>query len=155
MLKSLKNIFNKAENNSEKINSNEELYLLCGIMVEAALSDGKVDKIEINKISNILVNKFNEDTLEVNNMLERCIKEMNEPKSLHAFTSKFNKVFSNEKKYLLIETLWEILLADGKIHDFESSLIRRLAGLLYISDVICGKAKKKALLRINNQGDKI
>ena len=34
---------------------------------------------------------------------------------------------------------------DYKIHDFESNLIRRLAGLLYISDVNCGNAKKRAL----------
>ena len=49
-----------------------------------------------------------------------------------------------KKKMLLIEVLWEIILEDGKIHDFESNLIRRLSGLLYISDVNCGNAKKNA-----------
>ena len=39
---------------------------------------------------------------------------------------------------------------DGKIHDFESNLIRRLSGLLYISDFQCGNAKKKALLNLQN-----
>ena len=46
---------------------------------------------------------------------------------------------------LLIETLWEIVLSDGEVHDFESNLIRRLAGLLYISDVDSGNAKIRAL----------
>ena len=41
--------------------------------------------------------------------------------------------------------MWEIVLADGKIHDFESNLIRRLSGLLYVSDVDCGNAKKTSL----------
>ena len=50
-----------------------------------------------------------------------------------------------KRKILLIETLWEIILADGEIHDFESNLIRRLAGLFYISDVSCANAKRKAL----------
>ena len=59
-----------------------------------------------------------------------------------------NNSFAIEKKLLLIETLWEILLIDGEVHDFESNLIRRLAGLLYISDVSCGYAKKKALLKL-------
>ena len=53
--------------------------------------------------------------------------------------------FDNEKKILLIEALWEIVLSDGEIHDFESNLIRRLAGLLYISDVNSGNARKRAL----------
>ena len=62
-----------------------------------------------------------------------------------------NDIFSEEKKLLLIETLWEIVLIDGKIHDFESNLIRRLAGLLYISDVNCGNAKKRALSNLQDK----
>ena len=54
-----------------------------------------------------------------------------------------NKNFNDDKKLLLIETLWEIVLSDGAIHDYESNLIRRLAGLLYISDVNSGNARKK------------
>ena len=50
-----------------------------------------------------------------------------------------------KKKILLIEALWEIVLSDGEVHDFESNLIRRLAGLLYISDVDSGNAKIRAL----------
>ena len=44
-----------------------------------------------------------------------------------------------------------IVLSDGKVHDYESSLIRRLSGLLYISDVNSGNAKKKALDKINKK----
>ena len=49
-----------------------------------------------------------------------------------------------EQKIQLIEILWEIILADNEVHDFETNLIRRLAGLLYISDVECGNAKIRA-----------
>ena len=55
-----------------------------------------------------------------------------------------------KKKIILIETLWEIVLEDKKIHEFESNLIRRLAGLLYVSDISCGNAKKRALVKIEN-----
>ena len=51
---------------------------------------------------------------------------------------------ASENKIKLIEVLWEIILADNEIHDFETNLIRRLAGLLYISDVECGNAKIRA-----------
>ena len=54
-----------------------------------------------------------------------------------------------KKKILLIEVLWEIILSDNEIHDYESNLIRRLAGLLYVSDVECGNAKKRANLKVN------
>ena len=55
-----------------------------------------------------------------------------------------NKLYSDDKKLQLIEVLWEIILSDNEIHDFETNLVRRLAGLLYISDVECGNAKIRA-----------
>ena len=75
------------------------------------------------------------------------MEKADEPNSLHYFTSKINKEFEYNKKIKLLEILWQIILADGKIHDFESNLIRRLSGLLYVSDVDCGNAKKRALTK--------
>ena len=148
MLESLKKIFNQSDTSENNINSNEELNLLCGLMIEAAQTDGKIDKEEIIKISKILIETFEENIEDVKQEIEKCLKEVNEPKSLHFFTSKINKVFSDDKKILLIEVLWEIVLSDGKIHEYESNLIRRLAGLLYVSDVNCGNAKKKSFIKI-------
>ena len=150
MLESLKKIFKRSEESLPESVSKEELYLLCGLMIEAAYIDGRIDQIEIDNISNTLVKIFKEDLSEVDLTLKNCLKKIDEPKSLHAFTSKLNKLFSSEKKTLLIETLWGIVLADEKIHEFESNLIRRLAGLLYVSDVNCGNAKIRALANLNN-----
>ena len=155
MLESLKKIFRKSEKNSQETNSETELKLLCGLMIEAAQTDGKVEQNEIDRISSALVKIFLADQSEVELVLENCLKEINEPKSLHAFTSKLNKIFSDEKKMLLIETLWEIVLSDGEVHEFESNLIRRLAGLLYISDVSCGNAKKRALVKLGSNKENI
>ena len=150
MLDSLKNIFIQSKNKTHENNSKKQLNLLCGLMLEAAQVDGKIDQIEIDKISKTLTQNFQEDQSAVELELQNSVKEINEPKSLHSFTSKLNKEFSNKKKDLLIETLWEIILSDGKVHEFESNLIRRLAGLLYISDVSCGNAKKRAQINLKN-----
>ena len=150
MLNSLKNIFKQSDNETQENNSKKQLNLLCGLMLEAAQVDGKIDQIEINKISKTLTENFQEDQSAVELELQNSLKEIDEPKSLHSFTSKLNKEFSNKKKDLLIETLWEIILLDGKVHEFESNLIRRLAGLLYISDVSCGNAKKRARINLKS-----
>ena len=151
MLNSLKKLFNQPDNNSESKKDNEDLFLLSGLMIEAASTDGKIDEIEINKISNLLIDIFKEDSQDVEEIIKKCKKEIDEPRSLHFFTSKINKTFDPTKKTLLIEALWEIILADGLVHEFESNLIRRLAGLLYISDVSCGNAKKRVLLKLNSK----
>ena len=135
MINLLKNIL-KNQNSSEERNDNKDLELLCGLMIEAAYTDGQIDNSELIKIKSSLVNVFNEDSKEVDLVLEEALKNKNNSKSLHYYTSFINKNFDDDKKLLLIQTLWEVVLSDGDIHDFESNLLRRLAGLLYISEFI-------------------
>ena len=147
MLNLLKSFFEN--NNQDQIdNSNEILELLCGLMIEAANTDGKIDDIEINKIETSLKETFKEDPQSITIALKNAIDNKDNSKSLFHYTSKINKEFSDDKKVQLIQTLWEIVLSDGEIHDYESNLIRRLSGLLYISDVISGNARKRALDKI-------
>ena len=61
MLNSLKKIFKQSENESQENNSKKQLSLLCGLMLEAAHVDGKIDHIEIDKISKILTVNFHEE----------------------------------------------------------------------------------------------
>ena len=147
MINLLKNFFRQSEENL--ILENNDLHLLCGLMIEAGNIDGNLDPKEIEKISNSLINIFHENPKDVEEEIKKCIDNLNNNKSLHYFTSRINKSFTEEKKISLIEILWEVILQDGKIHDFESNLIRRLAGLLYISDTECGKAKQKILGKNN------
>ena len=143
MLSLLKNILNSQ--NPQEDNSNKDLELLCGLMIEAAYTDGKIDESELNKIKLSLINIFSEDPKEVNLVVKKAEENKNNSKSLHHYTSFINKNFDDKKKILLIEALWEIVLSDGKVHDYESNLLRRLAGLLYIPDVDSGNARKRAL----------
>ena len=118
MLNLLKNILNSKD--SKEDNNNKDLELLCGLMIEAAYTDGQIDASELNKIKLTLINIFSEDPKEVNLVLKKAEENKNNSKSLHHYTSFINKNFDDKKKILLIETLWEIVLSDGKVHDFES-----------------------------------
>ncbi len=144
MINLLKNILNN-QNSQKDEGKNRDLELLSGLMIEAAYTDGQIDSIELNKIKSSLINVFNEDPQDVDLVLKEAVNNKNNSKSLHHYTSFINKNFDENKKLLLIEALWEIVLSDGEVHDYESNLIRRLAGLLYISDVDSGNARKRAL----------
>ena len=149
MINLLKKILND-NNSTEKKEDSSNLELLCGLMIEAAYTDGQVDESELEKIKLSLINIFDEDPNDVDLVLNLALENKNNTKSLHHYTSYINKNFDDNKKLLLIEILWEIVLSDGELHDFESNLIRRLAGLLYISDVKSGNARKKALNKNKN-----
>ena len=148
MLQSLKNIF-AYDINQNKEENDKDIDILAGLMIEAANTDGAVSSDEVNKISLSLINVFKEDPKDVKLVLSRALDNKDNSHSLHFYTSKLNKSFSHEKKLLLIEVLWEVILSDNEIHDFESNLLRRLAGLLYISDIECGNAKKRANSKVN------
>ena len=143
MLESLKNIFS---NNSNQIQEDEhnDINILTGLLIEAANTDGNISEDELNKISSSLINIFKENKEDVDKALSKALENKDNTRSLFFYTSKLNKSFSHEKKILLIEVLWEVILSDNEIHDFESNLLRRLAGLLYVSDIECGNAKKRA-----------
>ena len=143
MLQSLKKIF-ATDQILNTGTQNKEIDILSGLMIEAANTDGEITQEELNKISNSLINVFKEDPKAVEVSLTKAFEDKDNSKSLYYYTSQLNKSYSNENKIQLIEVLWEIILADNEIHDFETSLIRRLAGLLYISDVECGNAKIRA-----------
>ena len=147
MFQSLKNIF--ANNEKDKEQDTGEIDILAGLMIEAANTDGKVTEEEIDKISFSLINLFKEEPKFVEESLSKAINDKDNSRSLFYYTSKLNKSYSHEKKILLIEVLWEVILSDSEVHDFESNLIRRLAGLLYVSDVECGNAKKRAEEKVN------
>ena len=148
MLQSLRNILSN-NINKNKEDYNKDIDILAGLMVEAANTDGNISHDELNKISLSLINIFKEDPKEVEMTLSKALDDKDNSRSLHYYTSKLNKSFSHEKKLLLIEVLWEVILADNEIHDFESNLLRRLAGLLYVSDIECGNAKKRANSKVN------
>jgi uncharacterized tellurite resistance protein B-like protein len=48
----------------------------------------------------------------------------------------------------MIEMLWEVVYADGELHDLEASLLRRVGGLLYVSDRDRGAARMRVLNRL-------
>ena len=143
MFQSLKNIFSNEESTSHE-KENKDIDILSGLMIEAANTDGKITQVELNKISVSLIKVFKEDPKTVEESLSHAFENKDNSRSLFFYTSKINKSFSMEKKIMLIEVLWEIILSDNEVHDFETNLIRRLAGLLYISDVECGNAKIRA-----------
>lgn len=143
MFQSLKNIFSGDKGINQE-NQNNEIDILCGLMIEAANTDGKITQEELNKISYSLINVFKEDPKIVEESLNKAFENKDDSKSLYFYTSILNKSYTDDQKIQLLEVLWEIILADNELHDFEANLIRRLAGLLYISDVECGNAKIRA-----------
>ena len=79
---------------------------------------------------------------EVEELLKKAEKIEQESNQIVAFTREIKKN-SMEFRLKIIEILWKIVYSDGSSDSYESNLIRRVCGLLYISDRDSGIIKLK------------
>jgi uncharacterized tellurite resistance protein B-like protein len=67
---------------------------------------------------------------------------------LYGLTRTVKDKLDEEGRIELMEALWEVVYADGELHDYEGQLMRRLSGLLYVTDRESGEARKRALAKL-------
>jgi len=60
-------------------------------------------------------------------------QESEDSVSLHQFTRLINQQFSPEEKVRVVEMLWQVAFADGRIDRYEEALVRKIAELIYVS----------------------
>lgn len=118
------------------------------LLVEAGMLDGQLEDVERQRIIELLEQHFGLDQAAANALFERAEKEAEDSVEWHGFTKLVKEGFDQEGRVELIEMLWEVAYADGQLHDYEASLIRRVTGLLYVSDYESGEARKRVRARL-------
>jgi uncharacterized tellurite resistance protein B-like protein len=118
------------------------------LLVEAAHMDGTLGIAERDTIYGLLTEKFSLSQAEADDLFNEALSIQNEATHLMRFTRTIKDNYSEAQRLELIEMLWEVAFADGVIHDYEDNLIRRIAGLIYVSDRDRGDAKKRIRERI-------
>ena len=120
------------------------------LLVEAACMDGHFDEGEKRTITSVLQTEFGLDGDEADDLVRAGIEAQDASNQLYAFTRIIKDRFDHPDKVRMIEMLWEVACADGEIHHYESNLVRRVAGLLYVPDPESGAARKRVLHRLNS-----
>ena len=92
------------------------------------------------------LNEINSD--EAEKILKLAEKKEEESNQIVEFTKEIKK-YPMDFRLKIIEIIWKIVYSDGANDNYESNLIRRICGLLYISDKDSGiiKTKVKSLLK--------
>ena len=125
-----------------KDQKNIELIKIVSLLVHAA----KIDENYTNKERDLIINfinDFSKENQQINKsseVLEESEKYEKDSNHILEFTKEIKKMDLKIKTSIL-KTLWQIVLSDDKSGIFESNLIRRICGLLYIPDKISGEIK--------------
>ena len=78
-------------------------------------------------------------------LIKEASKVQSESNQIFGFTKEIKNSFSEEQKLDLIEILWDVICSDQTIHIYESNLMRRICGLIYVSDKKSGEIKLKIM----------
>jgi len=137
---------NPASSNAKSDQNSERLRVATSaILIEAALLDGHFDEDEQATIAALLQNHFKLNTQDTSDLMEEGRKAIADSNELYGFTRIIKDHFSENERIRMIEMLWEVAYSDGQLHHFEANLVRRVAGLIYVSDRESGEARKRVL----------
>ena len=134
----LKNLFKK----QKKESSNNKNILVTALLIHAAKIDENYTEIEKKIIKKAIIDLNEISPDEAEKMLELAEKKEKESNQIIEFTREAKK-YPMEFKLKIIEIIWKIVYSDGTNDNYESNLIRRICGLLYISDKDNGIIKMK------------
>ena len=134
----LKKFFKK----QKKESPNNKNILVTALLIHAAKIDENYTELEKNIIKKAIINlnQINPDKAE--EILKLAEKKEEESNQIVEFTREI-KQYPMEFRLKIIEIIWKIVYSDGTSDNYESNLIRRICGLLYISDKDNGNIKIK------------
>ena len=135
-------MFKKIFNIKKREVSDNKNVLIASLLIHAARIDENYTDVEKKIIKKALmeINTINSD--EAENLIKLAEKKEEESNQIVEFTQEIKK-YSMEYRLKIIEVIWKIVYSDGTSDDYESNLIRRICGLLYISGKDNGIIKTK------------
>jgi uncharacterized tellurite resistance protein B-like protein len=137
-----------AESGAGRTDDEERRLAAAALLVEAARQDGDYAPEERALIRALLSGRFGLSGEEADALLAGAEEAQRQATDLFRFTRQAVAGLDEEGRQTLIEMLWQVVLADGRLDDYEASLMRRVAGLLHVSDHASAAARHRALERL-------
>jgi uncharacterized tellurite resistance protein B-like protein len=129
--------------------SKDELQTAVAVLlVEAAHRDDTFDGTERAAIERLLAEKFELSPEATRQLLTQAEIAADRSSQLHPFTRLAVERMDPAQRIRLIEMLWEVVYPDGILDPEEDALVRRIAGLIYVSDGDRVAARQRVLSRV-------
>lgn len=124
-------------------NENNHFVMVAALLIHAAKIDENFSNKEAEIIKQTLI-KIGAKITDINEILEKGKKIEEDSNQILDFTKEV-KNMDNKKKIEIVENLWRIVYSNNEADIYETSLMRKLAGLLYIDNDVMGNIKTKIM----------
>jgi uncharacterized tellurite resistance protein B-like protein len=115
------------------------------LLIEVGRADFEFSDNEQARIATLLRDSLCITDSEITELISLAKRESTESTSLHGFTRLIHENYSDTQKRKLMEQLWFVALADGRIDRYEDYILRKIADLIYLSHKDFIQAKLRAM----------
>ena len=129
-------------------NEDEDLIKIAALLIHAAKIDEEYSDQEEEIIKKTLL-EFDSNIENIEKIIKKAQEIEKNTNQILDFTKQV-KTMNNKNKNRIIESLWRIIYSNKDADIYETNLMRRLAGLLYIDNKTMGDIKEKIKLEIHN-----
>lgn len=123
-------------------------FAAAALMAEAALLDGSLAEAERARMTVLLAERFGLSAADAADLVEEASATMRDTQQLHPFVRAVANGFDEAERVRLVEMLWEVIYVDGRLDEFEANLMRRIGGLINVTDLDIGSARRRVLARL-------
>ena len=128
-------------NKSEKINNESNLLKITALLIHAAKIDENYSKKEEEIIKKTLID-LGANQLNLDSLISKALQLEENSNQILEFTKEI-KNLQDTDKIKIIKSLWKIIYSNKDADIYETNLMRRLAGLLYIDSKVMGDIKEE------------
>ncbi|EON93971.1 hypothetical protein MARLIPOL_00428 [Marinobacter lipolyticus SM19] len=133
MIERLKQLFAPTEETREEPDRHSLAVAATALMVQLSRIDNNEDERELQTIVDCAVNAHEVTREEAEEILQDALNHADDATSLYEFTGQINEHLDQTAKQTLLESIWRVAFADGRIDKYEEHLIRRMADLLHLN----------------------
>jgi uncharacterized tellurite resistance protein B-like protein len=116
-----------------RFEENDYRLAASALLVHAAAIDGEVSELERDKLHTLIKSRFELDDATADELVAEATQAEHQAVDLYHFTSLINRSLNEEGRRRVVEMMWQIVFADGKVTEFEDNLLWRAADLLGVS----------------------
>lgn len=145
MIERLKILFGARPDPAEPRPGDDVSRALAALMFMAAMMDDRIDDAERRAIDGMIRDRFGLDADAAAALMTEAEETARDSTHFQRFTAQLKAAYDDEGRREVMEMLWRVICADGEVHDREANLMRRIAGLLYVTDRDSGLARQRAL----------
>jgi uncharacterized tellurite resistance protein B-like protein len=133
MFDTLKSLFTEISGRRPEVPVIDERLATAALLVHTIAVDGAIKPKERQVLRAALTHTFGLSRTEADDLIEQARERDNEAVDLYSFTSVLKRGLEPAGRERVIEMMWEIIYADGNVHEFEDNMVWRVAELLGVS----------------------